>query len=67
MSEELTEAVGAILGSIFAGLILLAISAELNTSISARMGSWGILFLIVGFAGAVLVVYTLFENILGGL
>jgi hypothetical protein len=67
MSEELTEAVGAVLGLIFAGFVLLAISAEVNTSVSAQMGTWGLLFLIVAFAGSVLIVYAVIENLLGGL
>ena len=66
MSEELTEAIGAVLGLIFAGIVLLAISAEVNTSLSTNIGQWGVLFLIVAFAGAVLTVYAVIENILGG-
>jgi threonine/homoserine/homoserine lactone efflux protein len=67
MSEEISEAMGTILGLIFGGLVLLVISAELNTSTSAIIEKWGVLFLIVAFAGAVVIVYTLIENLLGGL
>ena len=67
MSEEITEAMGTVLGLIFGGLVLLVISAELSTSTSAIIEKWGVLFLIVALASAVVIVYTLIENLLGGL
>lgn len=66
MSEEFAEAISTVLGLMFGGVVLLYISAELNTSMSANIGTWGILFLLAAFAGAVVIVYTVFENLFGG-
>lgn len=63
MSEDLGEAVGAILGIAFGGLILLKMATELNSTGPVNFEAWGIILLIAALLATVVLVYGIFISL----
>lgn len=58
MSEELAQAIAAIVGLVFGGVILLTLAPELNSISMIDLAAMGVLYLIVAVLGALLLVYS---------
>lgn len=64
MSDNIGEAVGAILGLTFGGLILLEMASQWNSSGPVNLKAWGVLFLIAAIIGALVLVYGVFSSLM---
>ncbi|AXG07226.1 hypothetical protein DU500_12785 [Haloplanus rubicundus] len=63
MSDDLGEAVGAILGLAFGGFILLKIAAEVNSAGPVNIAAWGAIFMIAAALAAVLLGYGIVRSV----
>lgn len=63
MSDDLGQAVGAILGISIGGWILLEMGAELNSSGPIDFTALGTVFILVGVLATVLLVYALIASV----
>lgn len=57
MSEELGEAIAAILGLVVGGVLLLTLAPHVNSISIIDLAAMGVLYLIVAVLGTVLVIY----------
>lgn len=57
MSEELGEAIAAILGLVAGGVLLLTLAPHVNSISMIDLAAMGILYLIVAVLGTVLIIY----------
>ncbi|WP_188979029.1 hypothetical protein [Halocalculus aciditolerans] len=63
MSDELGEAIGAILGLGLGGVLLLKMATQLNSTGPVNFTFWGSIFLLGAVLGAVLLVYGLIGSV----
>lgn len=58
MTGDFGEALEAIMGIAFGGLVILMIAPQLNSVTSVNLVAWGVLWLIAGIGGGLLLVYS---------
>lgn len=63
MSGDLGEAVGAIFGIAFGGIILLKTAETMNSTGPVDLAAWGTIFLIVAVLASVLLVYSVIVSL----
>ena len=66
MSEELSEAVGAVLGLGIGGIVLMYVGINTSTTFAANVTTWGFLLFLGAIALSIVVVYVVTQAVFGG-
>jgi hypothetical protein len=66
MSDPIREAVGAVLGLVFGGIVLLLVSNEMGPSTPVDVDMWVLLFFLSAIIVAAATMYGVFVSIVGG-
>lgn len=66
MSEELTDAIGAVLGLCLGGAMLLYLGANTSPTFGVDVSAWGMIFIFGALALSIVIVYAVLQSVLGG-